>query len=59
MSFEDRKALLGSDYDPFAGKAALRLEAQFYAWVAAGRDPLAFANATPEDRKSAERETRG
>jgi hypothetical protein len=35
--------LLGPDYNPHAGAAALHREAAFYRWCAVGNDPHAFA----------------
>ena len=39
----DVQKLLGADYDPHAGAAALHREAAFYRWCAMGNDPRAFA----------------
>lgn len=39
--------LLGADYDPHAGFQALRREAEFMRWTAAGNDPAAFAESLP------------
>ena len=38
-----RARYLGADYDPHGGVAAVRREAAFYRWCAAGNDPAGFA----------------
>lgn len=43
---EEYRGLLGADYDPHGGRAAIRREADFHAWVALGRDPAQFAGYT-------------
>jgi hypothetical protein len=42
-SLEEYRKLLGPGYDPHGGFAAMRREAEFYEWAAAGNDGTKFA----------------
>lgn len=43
-----RQKLLGADYNPHGGQAAIRREAAFWRWVQAGHKPEEFAAHLPE-----------
>lgn len=42
-ALEERRLLLGADYDPHGGFAAVRREAAFYTWCESGRPAGEFA----------------